>query len=139
MDERMSAHRKPQMTCPECGENAQEKPPAEGVNWDAHGITRPRWSHLDGSSLCPVIAPWGGYEPAQPQPLTAEKSAGMPDADTARPEPPATRERLTDLDLDRVVAVPLDGSAIRPDTVRASRDHMAGTLLATLRDLEAGQ
>ena len=135
----MSAHRKPQMTCPECGENAQAKPPAEGVDWEAHGITRPRWSHLDGSSLCPVIAPCGGYEPAQPQPLTAEKSAGMPDADPARPEPPATMARPADLDLDRVVAVPLDGSAIRPDTVRASRDYTAGNRLAALRDLEAGQ
>jgi len=135
----MSEHHKPQMTCPECGESAQEKPPAEGINWDAHGITRPRWSHLDGSSLCPVIAQWGGYEPAQPQPLAAEKSADVPDADTARPEPPATMERLADLDFDRVVAVPLDGSAIRPDTVRASPDHMAEDRLATLRDLEAGQ
>ena len=56
------------MTCPECGEDARRQRPASLVNWRAHGIAAPRWSHLDGSPLCPVIGPSGGYEPARPVP-----------------------------------------------------------------------
>ncbi len=80
-DERTSTHAERQMTCPECGENAQHRPPSDQVSWEAHGLARPGWSHRDGSSLCPVIGPSGGYQPAQPQP--AEPGAGA-----ARPEPP---------------------------------------------------
>lgn len=71
--------------CPECGEDAVNQPPADLVPWEAHGMPRPEWSHRDGTSLCPVISPSGGYQPAQPQPRLAE-----PDTPTTRPEPPAT-------------------------------------------------
>jgi hypothetical protein len=62
----VSDHDKRQTTCPECGENAYHKPPTDLVSWEDHGMTRPEWSHRDGSSLCPVIGPSGGYRPAQP-------------------------------------------------------------------------
>lgn len=42
------------------------EPSEDLVSWGAHGLTQPEWSHRDGSSLCPVIGPSGGYEPAQP-------------------------------------------------------------------------
>jgi hypothetical protein len=54
------------MHCPECGEDAVNRPPADLVPWEAHGMTRPEWSHRDGSSLCPVTGPSGGFQPAQP-------------------------------------------------------------------------
>jgi hypothetical protein len=56
----------PQMECPQCGEDAVPQSATEQVPWRAHEIIRPRWSHRDGSSLCPVIGP-SGYEPARPQ------------------------------------------------------------------------
>jgi hypothetical protein len=56
------------MTCPECGEPAAHREPADLVPWEAHGMTRPQWSHTDGSALCPVPGPSGGYRPAQPAP-----------------------------------------------------------------------
>jgi len=80
----VSDHDKRQMTCPECGENAYQKPPTDLVSWEAHGMTRPEWSHRDGSSLCPVIGPSGGYRPAQP----AEATPGTETrADAAGPHP----------------------------------------------------
>jgi hypothetical protein len=80
----VSDHGKRQMTCPECGENAYHRPPADLVRWEAHGITRPEWSHRDGSSLCPVIGPSGGYRPAQPAEAAPRAETR---ADGARPHP----------------------------------------------------
>ena len=81
----MSDHGKRQLACPECGENAYHRPPTELVSWEAHGMTRPEWSHRDGSSLCPVIGPSGGYRPALP----AEAGPGTEthNADAARLHP----------------------------------------------------
>jgi hypothetical protein len=62
MEDQMSTHE-----CPECGEEAVNQPTTDLVPWEAHGMERPQWSHRDGSSLCPVIGPSGGYEPAQPR------------------------------------------------------------------------
>jgi hypothetical protein len=77
-------HGKRQMTCPECGENAYHRPPADLVSWEAHGMPQPEWSHRDGSSLCPVIGPSGGYRPAQP----AEAAPGTEKrADAVGPHP----------------------------------------------------
>jgi hypothetical protein len=56
------------MACPECGEPAIGQEPVDPVPWQAHGMTRPQWSHTDGSALCPVPGPSGGYRPAQPVP-----------------------------------------------------------------------
>lgn len=76
--EPVSEHTERQMTCPACGENAEEKPSGDLVSWGAHGLTQPEWSHRDGSSLCPVIGPSGGYEPAQPVVAEpAEREAGQ--------------------------------------------------------------
>jgi len=61
------------MECPECGEDAQHQPAADLVPWEAHGMTRPQWSHKDGTSLCPVIGQSGGYEPAQPRPRNTDR------------------------------------------------------------------
>jgi hypothetical protein len=85
--EHVSDHDRRQMTCPECGENAYQRTPADLVNWEAHGMTRPEWSHRDGSSLCPVIGPSGGYRPAQPAEVT-------PGNQTHRADP-ARRHSLT--------------------------------------------
>jgi hypothetical protein len=81
----VSDHGKRQMTCPECGENAYHRSPTDLVSWEAHGMTRPEWSHRDGSSLCPVIGPSGGYRPAQP----AQAAPGTEPhrADAARQHP----------------------------------------------------
>ncbi|MEV5289953.1 hypothetical protein AB0K64_01775 [Streptomyces sp. NPDC053741] len=54
-----------QMVCSECGEPAQESTPADWIG--AWGVP-PGWSHLDGSSLCPVMG-GSGYEPCQPEAL----------------------------------------------------------------------
>ena len=56
------------MRCPECGEDAVRQAPADLVPRDAHGQAQPGWSHRDRTSLCPVIGPSGGYEPASPEP-----------------------------------------------------------------------
>jgi hypothetical protein len=69
----LSRHPKPPgepqaMACPECGEPAIGQEPADPAPWQAHGMTRPQWSHTDGSALCPVPGPSGGYRPAQPVP-----------------------------------------------------------------------
>ncbi|HBW20487.1 MAG TPA: hypothetical protein DEH11_16495 [Actinobacteria bacterium] len=82
------------MTCPECGEDAREQPPADLVNWQAHGIAEPGWSHRDGSALCPVLGPSGGYQPAQPQ---AAQPRPEPDAGVARLDPPATLQVARDI------------------------------------------
>jgi hypothetical protein len=94
--EHVSDNGKRQMTCPECGENAFHKPPADLVSWEAHGMIRPEWSHRDGSSLCPVIGPSGGYRPAQPAeagPGTETRSADAagPNSFTP-PEQPGVRD-----------------------------------------------
>jgi hypothetical protein len=90
--------------CPECGEEAIHQPPADLVPWEAHEIARPEWSHKDGSSLCPVIGPSGGYQPAQPEPGRAE-----PDTRTARPDPPATMRPTPRADADSRAAEALGG------------------------------
>jgi hypothetical protein len=77
----------PAMICPECEEIAVNSPAADLVPWEAHGLETPQWSHRDGSALCPVIGPSGGYEPAQPQRYQVE-----PGADTARLDPPAAMQ-----------------------------------------------
>ena len=59
------------MRCPECGEDAVRQAPADLVPWEAHGLAEPEWSHRDRTSLCPVIGPSGGYEPASPEPRQA--------------------------------------------------------------------
>ena len=51
--------------CPECGEAAQQVPPTD---WRVPA-PRPHWSHLDGTSLCPVVGT-GGYVPAIGVPST---------------------------------------------------------------------
>jgi hypothetical protein len=66
------------MYCPECGETAVSRPPSDLVPWEAHGMTRPAWSHKDGSSLCPVPGPSGGYQPAQPQHRDADHGPARP-------------------------------------------------------------
>lgn len=50
------------LVCSECSEPAQDVPPTEWLV----PAPRPRWSHLDGTPLCPVVGP-NGYEPAQPE------------------------------------------------------------------------
>ena len=59
------------LICPGCGEDAVPEPPEDLVPWEPHGLAVPEWSHRDRTSLCPVIGPVGGYEPAQPQPPEA--------------------------------------------------------------------
>lgn len=75
----------PQMECPQCGEDAVPKPATDQVPWHAHEITTPQWSHRDGSSLCPVIGPSGGYEPARPRARQAAPDAQA--TQTAAPGP----------------------------------------------------
>jgi hypothetical protein len=64
--------------CPECGEPAASRPPDDLVPYEAHGLEQPAWSHRDGSPLCPVPGPSGGYEPASPAGLDieADREAG---------------------------------------------------------------
>jgi hypothetical protein len=70
------------MHCPECGESAANHAPVDPVPWEARGMQRPEWSHTDGSALCPVPGPAGGYRPAQPV------GARQPATCTARLDPP---------------------------------------------------
>jgi hypothetical protein len=70
------------MNCPECGEAATSQAPVEPVPWEARGMQRPQWSHTNGSALCPVPGPAGGYQPAQPV------ATRQPDPDTTRLDPP---------------------------------------------------
>lgn len=53
-------------TCPECGERAVKRAPRGNVPWAAHGLPVPKFSHRDGTALCPVVGK-RGYQPAQPQ------------------------------------------------------------------------
>jgi hypothetical protein len=76
------------MQCPECGEPAANRAPTDLVPWQAHGMQGPEWSHTDGSALCPVPGPSGGYLPAQP--VVAEEA--NPDAARLDP-PPSMRHR----------------------------------------------
>jgi hypothetical protein len=83
-------HRQPRataMACPECGEPAACREPADPVPWEAHGMTRPQWSHIDGSALCPVPGLSGGYRPAQPAPASAQPEPG-PGLQATRLDPP---------------------------------------------------
>ncbi|MHB1594921.1 MAG: hypothetical protein ACYCO9_21550 [Streptosporangiaceae bacterium] len=66
------------LICPGCGEDAVPEPPADLTLWEAHRLAVPEWSHRDRSSLCPVIGPSGGYEPAQPQPADAQAGTEVP-------------------------------------------------------------
>ena len=66
------------MTCPGCGEDAVPGPPEDLTPWEAHGVAVPEWSHRDRTSLCPVIGPSGGYEPAHPQPADAQAGTEVP-------------------------------------------------------------
>ncbi len=51
------------LVCPECGEPPRAAPPRE---WPLAGWKpRPRYSHHDGTPLCPVVGP-DGYTPAEP-------------------------------------------------------------------------
>lgn len=50
--------------CPECCEPAVHRPPTDLTPYQAHGTSRPAWSHADGSPLCPV-AGTDGYQPAE--------------------------------------------------------------------------
>ncbi len=53
------------LACPECGEPARAIPP-HPHEWPLAGWRpRPRFSHHDGTPLCPVVGP-DGYEPAHP-------------------------------------------------------------------------
>jgi hypothetical protein len=54
-------------SCRGGGEPATCRESADVVPWEAHGMTRPQWSHTDGSALCPVPRPSGGHRLAQPQ------------------------------------------------------------------------
>lgn len=54
------------LVCPECGEDVVKKPPRDKVPWKAHGLKRPRYSHTDGTALCPVVGR-KGYQPAEPR------------------------------------------------------------------------
>jgi hypothetical protein len=77
---------------PECGEPARKVPPRE---WPLAGwAPRPRFSHHDGTPLCPVVGP-DGYTPAEttgpadtdtPDPMTATGSTSANVTDTARDE-----------------------------------------------------
>jgi hypothetical protein len=155
----MSERAERQMTCPECGESAQEKAPRDLVSWEAPGLTRPGWSHRDGSSLCTIIGPTGGYEPAQPQP--AESSADPPRADTARLDAPASMEKPDNWDsasrfgslydsegqlIEGPIAPPgsilasrRDNPAPESSAFHAAHDRTAGIYTASHHDLEAAQ
>jgi hypothetical protein len=88
--------RAPEMECPPCGEDAVSQPTADRVPWGAHGLERPEWSHRDGSSLCPVIGPSGGYEPAQPRERAQERTAA-PEAATEDMGRPPTEAELAEI------------------------------------------
>jgi hypothetical protein len=65
------------LVCPECGEPARVVPPNE---WPLAGwAPRPRFSHHDGTPLCPVVGP-DGYTPAEP---TGPADTDTPDPATA--------------------------------------------------------
>ncbi len=105
------------MRCPKCGEEAVNQALTDLAPWEAHGMPQPEWSHRDGTSLCPVIGPSGGYQPARPQPTPTE-----PDMPAARPEPPATLRPSMRADIARRLAGPDPALATR--TIGAlGREH----------------
>src|SRR5438067_2874333 len=65
------------LVCPACGERAHAAPPNQ---WPLAGwAPRPRFSHHDGTPLCPVVGP-DGYTPAEP---TGPACTDTPDPATA--------------------------------------------------------
>src|SRR5947207_1133137 len=65
------------LACPECGEPVRAVPPRE---WLLSGWKpRPRFSHHDGTPLCPVVGR-DGYTPAEP---TGPTDTDTPDPMTA--------------------------------------------------------
>jgi hypothetical protein len=77
------------MTCPECGERAVRRPPADLTPYAAHGMSRPEWSHADGSPLCPVMTP-GGYRPASPADGGTGQTAEAGDSQPGPADDPGT-------------------------------------------------
>src|SRR5258708_3486221 len=121
MEDQMSTHE-----CPECGEEAVNQPTTDLVPWEAHGLEHPQWSHRDGSSLCPVVGPSGGYEPAQPRERAREGGRENP----YQPFTPEHRvweiaqstPDLPDEDLARHAGwVPRDGALLRDDLIAQYR------------------
>lgn len=51
--------------CPECGEDVVRQEPDFLTPAQRSEGLRPRYSHRDGTQLCPVVGS-RGYEPAQP-------------------------------------------------------------------------
>ena len=51
------------MVCPECGETAILAMPTDLTPTQRQHPPYPRWRHLDGTQLCPMIGDHG-YEPA---------------------------------------------------------------------------
>ena len=117
------------ISCPECGEDAVRQPPSDLVPWEAHGLARPEWSHRDGSSLCPVIAPSGGFRPAHPQSRPADA-----DIQTARLEPPATTRPTLGAEIARHLAEPADPGQQHRREGRRSRRYMT-RVIAQIGDL----
>jgi len=72
------------LACPECEEEVTTSPPTTLAPYEAHGMQRPGYSHLDGEPLCPVMGP-RGYQPAEPVEIHAD-----PDADAPAVRPPHT-------------------------------------------------
>ncbi len=75
------------VVCPECREPVRRCPPDR---WLTAIGPRPRWSHLDGEPLCPVIAP-GGSRPARPRrvPTPPARRTITPPATVTPPAPDA--------------------------------------------------
>ncbi len=107
------------MICPECDQNASRQPPADLVNWRAHGIDRPGWSHRDGTALCPVIGPSGGYQPARPAP--------EPGTGSARYDPPVRQQDHRDAERAQPGGS-LDRDAQAGQRGAIPRQYMTGTI-----------
>ena len=103
--------------------------PADLVPWGALGIAKPDWSHRDGTSLCPVISPSGGYQPAQPQPRPAE-----PGVQATRLEPPATLRPSMRTEVARQLAERTDPGHAAGAAGAIGRDYMT-RVIARLGDL----
>ncbi|MBA8825313.1 uncharacterized Zn finger protein (UPF0148 family) [Saccharopolyspora lacisalsi] len=52
------------LICPECGEEALNKPP-RSITPQMRADGAPQYSHHDGEPLCPVVSD-SGYRPAEP-------------------------------------------------------------------------
>lgn len=120
----------PQMECPECGEDAVRRQPADLVPWEAHGIATPEWAHLDGTSLCPIIGP-SGYEPARPQPRSGGRAA-----DSTAPEPPEPVAHLKPEDGENVAGDvdPDEDPWLRPDFVPDTSECIPPELVDAIAD-----